>query len=101
MSPKVYLPLAIALGLVATPTIAQPTNPPPDRDRTTMNGDARTHDTSGMHRDMSGHDRMSMDRRGSNWRTMRWCRSMSYRRMMQNPRCRSLMHRHSDRMRNN
>ena len=98
MSPRIYLPLAIALGLVATPTIAQPTNPPPDRDRTIMNPDARTHDTTRVHDGWSRRDRMSMDRRGSNWRMIRWCRSMSFRRMMRNPRCRWLRHRHSERM---
>ena len=98
MNPRIYLPLAIALGLVATPTIAQPTNPPPDRDQTMMNRDARMHDTTQMHHDSSRRDRMSMDRRGSNWRMMRRCRSMSYRRMMRNSHCRWLMRRHSDRM---
>jgi hypothetical protein len=96
MDARIYLPLAIALGLIAVPAVAQPANPPPDRDRTMMNRDARMHDTMQMHDERSHHDRM--DRRGSDWRTMRWCRSMSYRRMMRNPRCRWLMHRHSGRM---
>lgn len=98
MGSTIYLPLAIAIGLIATPTLAQPTNPPPDRDQTMMNRDARMHDNAEMRHHGSERDRMSMDRRGSDWRTMRWCRSMSYRRMMRNPRCRWLMHRHRDRM---
>jgi hypothetical protein len=104
MSLRISLPFAIALGLLATPALAQPTQPPPDRDRTMeMNRDARMHDMDRHHDRMNGNrmdrDRMDrMDRRGSDWRTMRWCRSMSYRRMMRNSRCRWMMHRHHDRM---
>src|SRR5690348_13541276 len=99
MSLRTYLPLAIAIGVIAASAVAQPTppaNPPTDRDRAMMDQDARMHDR--MHDDRSGRDHMSMRHHDSDWRTMRWCRSMSYRRMMRNPRCRWLMHRHSDRM---
>ena len=96
MSPKVYLPMAILLGLIAVPAVAQPayppTNPPPDRDRAMMNPDAR------MHHDWSDRDRRGMHGRGPDWRTIRWCRSMPYRRMMRIPRCRWLVRGHGDRM---
>lgn len=98
MSLRVYLPLAISLGLIAAPAVAQPANPPTNRDRAMVNQDARMQGDTRTRHDWSGRDRMAMNRRGSDWRTMRWCRSMPYRRMIRNPRCRWLMRGHSDRM---
>lgn len=97
MRHAIFFPVAIALGLITAPAAAQssyPPPPPPDRDQSMMNQDNSMH-RPGMHHE--GRDRMSMDRRHSDWRTMRWCRSMGYRRMMRNPRCRWLMG-HADRM---
>lgn len=89
MKPSIYVPLAIALGVVTSPLAAQ-AYPPSDRDRAMMEQDNRMH-----HHDM--HNDRYMERHDSYWRTMRWCRSMPYRRMMRIPRCRWLM-RHSGRM---
>lgn len=94
MRHAIYMPVAIALGLVTAPAAAQSNypSPPPDRDRSMMNQDNPMHHPEMRH---DWRDHMSMDRR--HWRTMRWCRSMGYRRMMHNPRCRWLMG-HADRM---
>lgn len=107
MKHPIYLGMALALSLTASPGFAQPTNDQTHRDRTMSNRDSSTRrDTD--RRDMDRHD---MDRhdmgRHRHWmhhgmwdsHTMRWCRSMSHRRMMMNPRCRAMMHtRYSHRM---
>lgn len=88
---------AIAVGLMASPALAQPTNPPPERDASAMHQDSMHHDA--RHDDaMTRHDRMSMHGRMSDARMARWCHSMSYRRMMRNPRCRMMMHHRPDHM---
>lgn len=98
MNLKTSLPLAVALGLMASSAAAQSNNPPPNRDRAMIDRGARMHDEARMHRDRYADRRMAMDR-GRSWRMTRWCHSMPWRRMMRNPRCRWLMHqRHSDRM---
>ena len=105
MKHSVCFGAAIAFGLMASPAFAQPSNPPPDRDPAAMHQDAMHQDA--MHHDvrhddaMARHDRMSMRGRMSDARMARWCHSMSYRRMMRNPRCRMMMHmhHHSDQMR--
>jgi hypothetical protein len=99
MKNVMYLAGALALALVASPAVAQSNNPPPDRDQATMQNHAMRHDSRMSHDEMSRHNDMSMHGRMSDRRMMRWCHSMSYRRMMHNWRCRSMMHRHhSDRM---
>lgn len=83
----------VALGLLASPAFAQPVPNPGDNPQM-------------AHQDMSRHSHMDMRGRMSHDRLMRWCHSMSYRRMMRNPRCRWLMHHmhhmhrmhHTDRM---
>jgi hypothetical protein len=77
----------VALGLMASAATAQSNNPPTDRDQAAMH-----HDTMPGH-DMR-HDHMSMHGRMGNAQMMRWCHSMSHRRMMMNPHCRAMMHRH-------
>lgn len=100
MKSSICFGAAIAFGLMASPALAQPSNPPPpDHDAAAMHQDAMHHDA--RHDDaMTRHDRMSMHGRMSDARMARWCHSMSYRRMMRNPRCRMMMrmHHHSDRM---
>lgn len=100
MKHSVCFGAAIAFGLMASPVFAQPSSPPPDRDPAAMNQDTMHHDV--RHDDaMTRHERMSMHGRMSDARVARWCHSMSYRRMMRNPRCRMMMHmhrHHSDRM---
>lgn len=96
---RTILPLAMALGAIASPAAAQPNPPPPDepavRDAR-MHDDARMHHDARMHGDWAGRPGMGMH---GQWRMMRWCRSMGYHRMMRNPRCRWLMHHHGGGMR--
>jgi hypothetical protein len=100
MKYSIYFGAAVALGLLASPVVAQQSSPPPDSDAAAAHQDAMHHDAMTRH-DMDRHDRMSMHGRMSNARMMRWCRSMSHRQMMRNPHCRSMMmgmRHHSDRM---
>ena len=86
MIARLFVAPVVALGLFASPALAQPAPGPDDHPQ-------MTHSDMSRHSHMQMHDRMSRDR------MMRWCHSMSYRRMMRNPQCRSMMHmRHTDRM---
>ncbi|HZC38894.1 MAG TPA: hypothetical protein VE221_09515 [Sphingomicrobium sp.] len=108
MEHRLYMGMALALGLITSPALAQPTSDQTNRDRGAMNRDATTrHDTSRhdtyrhdtYRHDMTRHGHMWMHRGMSDSHMMRWCRSMSHRRMMMNPSCRAMMHmRYSHRM---
>lgn len=100
MVARLFVGSVVALGLLASSTFAQTVPNPDDNNTQAMHRDAMTH------YDMSRHSRMDMGRishdRMSRDRMMRWCHSMSYRRMMRNPHCRMMMRmhhmHHSDRM---
>ena len=96
MRNSLYLAMAAA-ALIASPAVAQSTDRH-DQTSTAMHQDSMArHDMSGD-RDMH-HRNMSMHRGMSQSAMMRWCHSMSHRRMMMNSRCRSMMHMHHwDRM---
>ena len=79
---------ALVVSLLASPSLAQPV-PNPGEDNAQM----MHHDTM-RHHEMSRHSRMDMRGRTSRDHMMRWCHSMSYRRMMRNPNCRAMMHLH-------
>jgi hypothetical protein len=92
MVARLFVGPVVALGLLASPTFAQPVPNPNDNYSQMQHRDSMTHNDMSRrsHMDMGrmSHDRMSRDR------MMRWCHSMSYRRMMRNPRCRMMMHMH-------
>jgi hypothetical protein len=88
MKHAVYLGAALALGLVASPAVAQSTSPP---------GSAPTQQEPMTRHGMSHHTSMSMHGRMSDRQMRRWCQSMSHRRMMMNRRCRSMMQMHHSR----
>jgi hypothetical protein len=90
MIARLFMGSVLALSMLASPTVAQPV--PNPEDSPMQHRDAMTHDEMSRHYHMGMHDRMARDR------MMRWCRSLSYRRMMRNPRCRMLMHMHMHHM---
>jgi len=102
MIARLFVGSVVALGLMASPVFAQPVPNPEDNNPQAMHHDTMTHHDMSRHSRMDmgrmSHDRMSHDRM-SHDRMARWCHSMSYRRMMREPRCRMMMHmHHSDRM---